>query len=116
MAKLIKYLVVVNEAFSIPLALLLTLMIISGYGILYPSKIQVLTGGLTMEEAFYHIHTDKIIRLSLTTLLLIHIHTGLIILVEKYVKMRSLKKILQIIISIPLLYIYILLIIIETIL
>ena len=65
MKKYIKYLFLVLEASSIPLLFIITILILSGYGILYPSQIKMLTGGLMTERLAYKIHTDKIIRLTI---------------------------------------------------
>jgi len=111
--KYIKYLFLVLEASSIPLLFIITILILSGYGILYPSQIKMLTGGLMTERLAYKIHTDKIIRLSALILLFIHGYTGLLILIEKYVRTRLLKNVLILICTIIMAYFYSLMILLD---
>jgi len=113
MKKHLKYLFLILEASSIPLLFIITILILSGYGILYPSQIKMLTGGLMTERLAYKIHTDKIIRLLTLILLFIHGYTGLLILIEKYIRTRLLKNVLILICTIIMAYFYSLMILLD---
>jgi len=109
----LKYILLILEASSIPLLLLITILILSGYGILYPSQIKLLTGELMTEKLAYRIHTDGVIRLLTLILAFIHGYTGLLILIEKYVRTRLLKNVLILITTIIMVYFYSLMIILD---
>ncbi len=102
--KYIRYLMIVVEASSIPLLILILLMILSGYGILYPDKIRMLTGGLISDRIAFKIHTDIVIRISIIAILLIHGFTGLLLLSEKYIRNNLMKKIIILCITVVLVF------------
>ncbi|RLG82215.1 MAG: hypothetical protein DRO40_08255 [Thermoprotei archaeon] len=113
MKRYLKYLLPILEGSSIPLLFIITILILSGYGILYPARIKILTGGLMTEGLAYKIHTDKIIRLSTLVLLFIHGYAGVLILIEKYVRTELLKNVLILICTIILVYLYSLMILLD---
>lgn len=110
MKRYLKYLLFILEVTSIPLLFTITLMVLSGYGILYPKQIKVLTGGLMNRKLAIIIHTDTIIRLITVVLLYFHGISGLLILIEKYIRTRLLKNILILVSTLIITYIYLLMI------
>ena len=111
--KYLKYLLTIVEASSISLLLLIFILVLSGYGILYPAQIRVLTGGLISERLAYKIHTDKIIRMSTITLLFIHGYSGILLLIERRVRRALMKRIMILCITILIVYLYILLVLLD---
>ncbi|MCS7128426.1 MAG: hypothetical protein N3E36_05315 [Sulfolobales archaeon] len=103
MARYLRYVLLVLEATSLPLLLTTLLLIITGYAIMYPHAYSALTLGALNYANAQRIHTDPVIRLSFTTLALIHGLTGTIILIEKYMKHRLIKELIKSVVIIALL-------------
>ncbi len=81
----------ITELTSIPLFALLVLYIVSGYGILNPLVVEVLTG-LSYTEAL-RLHTSPVIRVAFIATAITHTYAGFIVLINrrvgKYVKLST---------------------------
>lgn len=100
-----KLMVLLVETTSLPLLVLTLVMILSGYGMLYPMLIESLTLGLIGYGEAARIHTNPLIRAGFTLLALIHGLAGSILLVERYVKNPFVKRVIEYGIAFILLYI-----------
>ncbi len=95
-----KVVLILVETTSIPLLFLSIVMILTGYCIVNPRIVSLLTLGLLSLNKAYIIHTDPIIRNSFSILLFIHSLSGSILMINRYirnVKMKSVTRFLVII-------------------
>ncbi len=107
------FILLVVEALSIPLFLTTILLIISGYGIINPRVVNLLTFGLMNYATSANLHTTEILRISFTILVLIHSYGGLILLSLRRIRNKLLKNIVSLLSSIITLYVFIILILSE---
>lgn len=84
MARTLRLALAIVEATSIPLIVLLSLYILSGY--------QMLNPGLYIMPAARTVHTDRILRVVFLALVYLHSLTGLIIMCERRIRRRLLRS------------------------
>lgn len=86
----------VVEATSIPLAILMSLYILSGYGLTLPGLFRHL--GFTYRTSLY-IHTHPLLRYLTTVATALHTFGGVVILVRRYIKRSTLALVIEIIVA-----------------
>jgi hypothetical protein len=94
MAKPLRLALIIVEVSSIPLLLLTVLYVLSGYQLLYPY--------IRLIPASRAIHVDLLLRILFIILTYLHSLAGLVILLERRVKLKILKLVLEYIVIIGL--------------
>lgn len=100
------------EVSSIPLAFLLYLMLLSGYGLIKPYAVEKVTLGLLNYATCVQIHTSPTIRLALVFLAILHGFTGFQLMVLR-VKNRYVRLVLKTMLWLTMLTIVVQILIIE---
>lgn len=105
MDKKLGYSMLLVEATAIPLLFLALLMIVTGYTLVYPEAMSALLFGAINYSIAYRLHTDPVIRTCFTVLAILHSIGGMFILVEKYVRRTVVKKLIEMLVLVILVYI-----------
>lgn len=79
------------EATSIPLMVLLTIYLLTGYEMMVP-KYRFIPGASV-------IHTDRVLRIAFATLAILHCYAGLTVMLERRVKSRYAKIMAEVLIT-----------------
>ncbi|MDK6027892.1 hypothetical protein QPL79_00735 [Ignisphaera sp. 4213-co] len=87
MSKSLRIALAIVEATSLPLLTLVVLYTLSGYQMLYPQ--------IRLLPAARAIHTDFSLRILFIVLAYLHSVSGLIIVIERRIKLKTLKTILE---------------------
>lgn len=108
-----KYLLLVVESTALPLSILIILMILTGYTIIEPTKMQQATLDIINYPIAVKLHTDFTVRLLLVSLTISHGYAGTILLGMKLIKRGYIRKIFNAIITIIYLYFVMLIVYLE---
>lgn len=108
-----KYLLLMVESTALPLSILVILMILTGYAMIEPTKIQHATLNMINYPVAVKLHTDFTIRILFVSLAILHGYAGTLLLGMKIIKKRHMRKILNTIITIIYLYFVILIAYLE---
>lgn len=103
--KLLRVFLLIVEITSLPLLLLCLVYLLTGYQMLIPS--------LRLIPRPRLVHTDRVLRVLLVTLALAHSYSGLILLCERRIRNSTLRKLVELSITLLLAYFAILLGILE---
>lgn len=94
--KLLRIMLLLVEITSLPLLVLCLLYSLTGYQMLIPR--------LRLIPRARLVHTDQVLRVLLLTLALIHGYSGLILLCERRIRNSTLRKIVELAITLLLAY------------
>ena len=103
--KLLRVFLLIVEITSLPLLVLCLVYLLTSYQMLIP--------GLRLIPRPRLVHTDRVLRVLLATLALAHSYSGLILLCERRIRNSTLRKLVELSITLLLAYFAILLGILE---
>ena len=92
--KLLRISLILIEITSLPLLVLGLIYLLTGY--------QMLTHSVRLIPRARYLHTDLTLRIILVTMGLIHGYSGLVLMCERRIRNNNLRKIVEIIITSPL--------------
>jgi succinate dehydrogenase hydrophobic anchor subunit len=87
MSRSLRLALAIVEVTSIPLLILIILYVLSGYQMLYPY--------IRLIPASRAIHTDPLLRVIFVVLVYLHSLAGLIIIIERRLRLKMLKTVLE---------------------
>lgn len=87
MSKLLRFALAIVEASSIPLLILIILYTLSGYQMLYPQ--------VRLLPVARAIHVDLLLRMLFIILVYLHSLSGFVIIIERRIRLRTVKTFLE---------------------
>lgn len=113
MDRRLRYSIILVEVTALPLLFLSLLMVVTGYTLIYPETMPALTFGAINYGTAHRLHTDPVIRTCFTVLAVLHSIGGMFILIEKHAGRPIIKKLIETLILIILVYMGSIVLVIE---